>query len=626
MDEGARKFDIRPILRLVADGKWLLIAAALAGGVLFGVQAFLLAVPVYRATAVVILDTRSEDLGTGAIVAGLSGEVTEINTEIEVLRGRALLAQVVDGLDLVADPEFNRALVPDGWIVEARRAVREAILGPAPARGEGWAREATVSALQARVAVQAVPSSYVFRITVSAGDPVKAAWIADAVAAAYIDGQIAAKAAAVDAATAALAGRVAELEADLAAAEARLAGMTAAQDALTPDDLVGLDRALTETREALMAVEGEIATSPAGVVAEEVTARRAMLVADEAALAAEAEALAAAGRQIDQTWREVEVTRALYEDFLTRLKETAVQRELIRPDARILSAAVPPAVHATPRRAQTITMGMILGLVVAGGVLVLREGMVRTFRSVEEVEAATGRRVLATLPEMPGEAGRDTGRDLLRGLAERPLSPEAEAVRLLRTALALEPGGPLPGVIMLTSALPGEGKTTVAAALAQNLAAVGLSVVLVETDLRRRAFASFFGGVGTEGLVSVIQAEVGVEEAIFSADPLGFDVLAGITGSQAGLPDLLAADRFDDVMAVLRTGYDVVILDTTPLLTAPDARIVGRHAEAVIHCLRWNATTREETRAALRLLEGIGRGPAGIVLTRVEERRPGRLV
>jgi succinoglycan biosynthesis transport protein ExoP len=621
MDEGESKFDIRPILRLVADGKWVLVAGALAGGLLFALQAFLLAGPVYRATAVVILDTRSEEIiGAGAIVAGLSGEVTEINTEIEVLRGRELLGRVVDELGLVSDPEFNGALVEDPWTAQARRTVREAILGPPPPRGEGWEREATLSALQARIAVQAVPASYVFRITASAGDPMKAARIADAVAEAYIEGQIAAKAAAVDAATAALAGRVYELEAELVEAEARLAGMVAAQDALTPDDLVGLDRALTETRESLLALEGEIAALPQDGDSD-AAARRATLVADEAVLTARAAAMAASERRIDQTWREVEVTRALYEDFLSRLKETAVQRELIRPDARVLSAAVPPAVHASPRRAQTMTMGVILGLVVAGGALLLREGMVRTFRSVEEVERATGRRVLSALPEMPGE----TGRDLLRALAERPLSPEAEAVRQLRTALALEPGGPLPGVIMLTSALPGEGKTTLAAALAQNLAAVGLSVVLVETDLRRRAFAAFFGTSRSDGIVSVIHAELGAEEAIFAADPWGFDVMAGITGTQAGLPDLLASDRFADVMAVLRTGYDVVLLDTTPLLTAPDAQIVGRHAEAVIHCLRWNATTREETRAALRLLHGIGRGPAGIVLTRVEVRRPGRL-
>jgi Mrp family chromosome partitioning ATPase len=563
-------------------------------------------------------------LDMGAVVTGLSGETAEINTEIEVLKGRELLGRVVDDLGLVGDPEFNRALAPDPWTQRVKQALRSALPGmpTPPPRPEGWEREATISALQGRVSAQAVPSSFVFRITAESGDPEKSARIADAVAEAYVEGQIAQKAAAVDAATNALAGRVAELETTLAAAEARLVEMTGAQDALTPDDLIGLDFALTETRDALALIEGEMADLPAGVDEKAFTAQRDALEAQEDALVGQAEGLAVAERRIDQAWREVEVTRAIYEDFLTRLKETAVQREMIQPDSRILSHAVAPAVQARPTRTQTVTRGLIFGLVAAGAVILLRDGMVTTFRSRAEVEAATGLRVLATLPDIPGA----TGRDKLRALAERPLSPEAEAVRMLRTALSVDPGGPLPGVILFAAAHPDEGKTAAAAALAQNLAAVGHSVALVETDLRRQAFATFFGTGRGLGLVSVLGGETGVEQAVFTADPHGFDVLTGITGTQAGLPDLLASDRFDDAMAVLRTGYDVVILDTTPLLTAPDARVIGRHAEAVVFCLRWNSTTRDEVAAALRLLDGVGLRPPGIVLTRVTEGPKGRLI
>lgn len=625
MDETARSFDIRPILRLVRNGKWLLLAGALAGALAFGLQVFFLSSPVYRATAVVILDTRSGQLlDVNAVVTGLSGDTAEINTEIEVLKGRALLGQVVDRLSLVDDPEFNAALVADSWTQQLKDRLRTALPGvaPRPPRAEGWEREATISALQSRLTVQAVPSSFVFRITVDSGDPQKAAFLANAITQAYIDGQVTQKAAAVDAATAALSSRVGELEAALAQSEARLNELSGAQDALTPDDLIGLDSALTETRNALAEVEGELAALPAGADSRAIVARRDALAADEVALLRQADALAAAERQIDQAWREVEVTRAIYEDFLTRLKETAVQREMIQPDSQILSAAVAPSVHDQPRRMQSVTMGMILGLVVAGAILVARESMVTTFRSVAEVEAMTGLRVLARLPEIPG----DTGRDVLRSLAERPLSPEVEAIRMLRTALASDPGAPLPGVILFASALPGEGKTTAAAALAQNLAAVGLTVALVETDLRRHAFTAFFGPDRGKGLISVILGESGVEEAVSAAEPYGFDVLHGITGGQSGLPDLLASDRFDDVMAVLRTGYDVVLLDTTPLLTAPDARIVGRHAEAVVFCVRWNNTSRDDVRAALRVIDGIGLRPPGIVLTRVADMPQGRLI
>lgn len=619
MDERVRAFDIRPILRLIRDGKWILIAGACVGALLFGFQTFIMAVPQYRATAVVILDTRSgQILEMAAVVTGLSGETSEINTEIEVLKGRELLGKVVDALDLVSEPEFNAALVPDPWTARAKQALRAALPGsaPPPPRAEGWEREATITALQGHVAVQAVPSSFVFRITATSSDPAMAARIADTVAEAYISGQVTQKAMTVDAATAALAGRVTELESALNDAERRLSDLTRAQDTLTPDDLIGLDWALTQTRAAIATAQGDLALLPAGDATLSAAARRDALMAEEAALLERAAALAATERRIDQAWREVEVTRAIYEDFLSRLKETAVQREMIQPDSRILSYAVVPAVHASPRRSRTVTMGMVFGLVAAGALLLIREGLVTTFRSAEEIEEATGLRVVASLPEMPG----DTGRDVLRSLAERPLSPEAEAVRTLRTALSVEPGGPLPGVIMLTSARPDEGKTTAAAVLAQNLAAVGLSVALVETDLRRSTFTGFFGASPGGGLVSVIDGETGIEDAIFTAEPWGFDVLEGISGTTSGLPDLLASDRFDDAMAVLRMGYDVVLVDTTPLLTAADARIIGRHAEAVLYCLRWNSTTRDEARQALRLLDGIGAQPPAIVLTRVADR------
>jgi succinoglycan biosynthesis transport protein ExoP len=625
MDGGTRSFDIRPILRLVWDGRWLLFAGALIGMTVFGFQTFVLAEPQYRATAMVILDMRARQIvDEGAVVTGPSGETAEINTEVEVLRGRELLGHVVDALDLAADPEFNTALAPDPWTIRLKRTLWDAIPGAAerPARPDGWEREATIDALQNRVMVQAVPASFVFRVTATSTDPVKAARIADRITQAYIEGQIAQKAAAIDVATAALAGRVGELERALAASEGRLAELKMTQDALSPDDLIGLERTLRETRAAIARTEDEIATPLDQGDALAVIGRRDALVADEAALIERAVALSAAERQIDQALREVEVTRAIYEDFLTRLKETTVEREMIQPDSRILSQAVPPAVHATPRRSQTVTMGLVLGLLTAAAFLLLREGLTPTFRTAEEVEAATGLRVLASLPEMPG----DTGRDILRGIAETPLSPGAEAVRLLRTSLSVEPGGPLPRVIMLTSALPDEGKTNVTAVLAQNLATVGLSVVVVETDLRRRAFVPFFGQAPRGGIVSVITGEAGIDDTIHTAEPWGFDVLAGITGTQAGLPDLLASDRFDDIMAVLRRDYDVVLIDTTPLLTAPDARIIGRHAETVLFCLRWNRTTRDEVRRALRVLDAIGPQPPGVVLTRVTDRPRGRLI
>ena len=260
----------------------------------------------------------------------------------------------------------------------------------------------------------------------------------------------------------------------------------------------------------------------------------------------------------------------------------------------------------------SMAMGLVAGLAAAGVMMLGRNAPSRGLRRLERIEAETGLRVLATLPDLVGKGGAA----LLQDLAERPLSGAAEAVRTLRTALSVPPGSAVPQVILLTADEAGAATTQTAAALAQSLAGVGRSVLLVGTDLRSRDLAAFLGVTPPAGLLDVLGGDAAVEDAILRVDPWGFDVIAGLSGSQPGLPDMLAGDRFDDMMAVLRTGYDVVLLVTVALSEAPDARIAGRHADAVLLCLRWSGMDLDRARRAVGQLDGIGTRSPGIVVTR----------
>jgi succinoglycan biosynthesis transport protein ExoP len=660
MVEDPRKFDIRRFLAFFWEGRILLLIAAALGVLGFGYHAFYVASPIYQATTTVILETRREQLvDVNAVIAGLTGEPSEINTEIEVLRSRILMDRVADELALIEDPEFNKALTPDSLMSRVKHWILSVIPGlpPRPA-GVDRIRESVTDALLSHVTITAIPSSYVFRIRAKSNDPVKAALIADTIARIYVTMQIEAKENATRDAIVSLSVQVDELQAELFERESAIAAFAAAHD-LSGERIEG---DLSEARDALRAARGSLdrlvlrAADLAKATAPDAQARIAgddtlnlilerigeadapaafsqrlaevndIIIAEiaeteteiddlEQQIAALEESLdqsRAAQREHARNLREAEATRALYDDFLTRLKETTAHLGMIQPDARVLSAAVVPNVHSEPRRTQLLTIGLVFGLVAGAVVLLAKDAMVVTFSTSRDLVAATGHPVLGQVPVIPTSNGAGT----LRYLAEKPTSTAAEAVRGLRISLFNDSEIGPPKIILLTPAQQGDGATTVAIALAQNLAAVGKSVVLVDGDMRQSAFDDIFGAGTGKGLMSVLAEDAMLEEALFAVDPFGFEVLKGNSGAGPGNPDILSSDRFSDLVALLSDTYDVVLIDAPPVLAVPDARILGRLVHRIILVIRAGETTRSQTSDGLQLLDSLGPLPATLVLNR----------
>jgi len=251
------------------------------------------------------------------------------------------------------------------------------------------------------------------------------------------------------------------------------------------------------------------------------------------------------------------------------------------------------------------------GLFLALALVFLFERMNSSFRSTEELESRTGQPVIGTIPMAP-VTGR---RALLNYLVEKPTSSIAEAIRNLRTSVLLANVDNPPQVIMTTSALPGEGKTTHAIMLANNFAALGKKVLLIEGDIRRRVFSNYFDINGKAGLVSVFMGEASLEEA--TVEEGGFTVLQGeATGANAS--DLYSSNKFHDFIADLRTRYDVIIIDTPPVLAVPDARVLCRQVDGVIYAVHWDKTHRDQVRQGIRALESAGGKVLGSMLTQVD--------
>ena len=585
-------------------GKHWIMACAIAAGCAGVGYAKMIATPIYTAQSVVMLETREEQIvDLDSVIGGLSGDASVVNSEVEVLRSRGLMGKVVDQLKLAQDPEFNVVLRGQSRVDRLKALVRPPAV---PDQSPDKARDRAINHLLHVTEMRAVPNSLVFRIKVHGPKPEKTAQIADAIAGLYVRNQLDVKFQATEQATAWLTTRVTDLQADLEAAEARVTAFNAGTELISPEVLSGLERQLKDMRErsSALALGPETARGTA-----QLTALSLSQASLEAQIARQSEDMIA----LQQLTREAEATRLLYEHFLTRLKETSAQQGIQQADSRILSQAVVPGTPTSPDTMQIVLMSLLAGSLAASGVLMARDLRDTTFRSASGLESATALRVLGQIPLIPAN-GR---REMVEYLADKPASAAAEAVRNLRTSVLLAKADTPPQVFLSTSSLPAEGKTTNALALAQNLVGMGRSVVLIEGDIRRARLGPHLGLPPRDALGEVISGGVPVMEALQEVPHLGLHVLSGMQ-ARVNAADLFSSAAFHDMIRALREQFDVVIIDSPPVLVVPDARILSQVADTVLFTVRWNKTTRAQLDEAMRLFETSGQRVAGLILSQID--------
>lgn len=655
--------DVGAVMNVIWRGKIRIAATAAACLLLAAVYVHLLAIPVYRATAVVMMDTReAQVMGLESVLGGLSGDATAVNTEVEVLRGRALMGRVVDEMGLIDDAEFNPALAEPGPLARL-----SGLLKPAPPerRAKQQAklnRDGIISALLEKTSVQNIPLSLVFQITVETETPSKSAALADAIARLYIEDQLRVKFTATQEATLWLTARVAQLKSDLEAAENAVRDFRGQTPLIDAQSLAALDRQLKDTQQrhadtlrqsdALGARHSALATTEGRAAQARITGDMQMMrLADEAASSPRAavefdrryremitrtkqdadrallqsnalrNATATLTQDIarqsqdlitqDQLLREAEASRLIYEHFQTRLKETAVQQGIQKADSRLLSAAVLPAAPSAPRKSLILALVGVFGTLLGVVLVLLRERRANGLRTSRDLEALTGRVVLGQIPQIP-EKSRAR---MLDYLANHPTSAAAEAVRNLRSSLLLSNIDRTPKVIAITSAVPGEGKTTLTLALAQNMTAMGKKVLVIEGDIRRLVFGQHFKMPHDHGLLAVLSGDCTLANAVHPVALVG-DVLAA-QKTAINAADLFSSAAFGTMLGAARAVYDIILIDTPPVLVVSDARIIGQNVDATLLVVQWDKTSRNQVIDALHLLETVHLRIAGLVLGQI---------
>ena len=289
--------------------------------------------------------------------------------------------------------------------------------------------------------------------------------------------------------------------------------------------------------------------------------------------------------------RQAEVARTLYENFLSRFRETTEQAELHRPDARIIGYADAPKYPSHPNKPRTVAIGAIIGVMLGVMLAFLLEALDRGFRQAEQVEQVTGLSVLGNIPLLTPKKIKPVDY-----VVEKPLSQFAEAVRAVRAAIQLSNVDQPPKIILVASSLPEEGKTTFCATLGRVAALSGSRILLIDGDLRRPSVARALDMAPDVYLEDILAGEKELKSAVQADIKTGLHVLCG-KGSAPNAHDLLSSNRMRRLIQEAGEAYEMVIIDSPPLMGVSDAWNLAQAVDELIFLVRWADTPRDSVRA-----------------------------
>jgi len=323
--------------------------------------------------------------------------------------------------------------------------------------------------------------------------------------------------------------------------------------------------------------------------------------------------------QLNELQREAESSRQLYEEFLNRFKETTELEGITEADAAINALAPVPGGPSFPNTNLNLALGFMLGLALAGLVALVLEVLDNYFSTAEDVEEHAGAPYLGGIPlvaSVSGKPGQGPGDYLLA----KPHSGFAEAFRNLRAAILFADLDKAARTVAIVSSLPDEGKTSATFCLGRMCAMSGTRTIVIDGDVRRRQLTEIAGIKPETGLLEVLFGEVQLGRAIVSDEATGLHILP--LAERTHTPrDVFGSKAFDALLGALRSSYDLIIIDTGPILLLAETRVLARKVDQVVVAARWRKTNRGTLRETIKVLREFNANIAGVVLTFVDLRR-----
>jgi succinoglycan biosynthesis transport protein ExoP len=665
----------------------------------------------------------------------------DIESQIEILKSKAVATTVISRLNLVDDPDFS---INDDRLYSVSKAVR-VILGTSQ-NAKIDPKDRIFEEFEKRLWAYKVGSSSVVEVGFNSSNPERAAEITNAIAKAYIDDQLQAKAEEHRIATSWLRDRLQELGHDALAADTAVSKLKAKNNIISADGklmdeqqvaalndrLIGARARTSDAMARLNRFESLLASSnfdpaslgnldsvpdnPASALGSGLNAPEGQTLASpnntqiinslrqqyleyarreyeysakygsdhlavvnirltmksiRHAITEEVRRLAeiaksdfeetkqqqqAIEKQLEQavsqsrntsaaeaSIRELEVSakgyRSLYESFLQRYMGSLQQVSFPLSEARVISAASPPEKKTKPNPKMVLAFGVFGGIALGAALGFLREMKDRGFRTSAQIEEKLHLPCLSVVPLLrnrkvkkattksarPTDRGEEAvertiskGSGTWRMATAMPTSRFAESIRSIRFAIDLDPTKTPNKVVGLTSTLPHEGKSTIAASLAQLLANSGRRVIVVDCDLRNPSLSANLAPEAGAGITDILSGTRSLEDTIWTDSVTRLDFLPGRRAPHSNTSEMLCTEEIRKLFDQLRKSYDYVIVDLPPLAPIVDVRATTPLIDCFILVVEWGRTTTDVVEHALNTAPNVYDALLGIVLNKTD--------
>ena len=676
VDPFAATIDLNEIIDVLRR-QWPIIASVAAAPIVLGLIYLLVAAPRFTATASIMIDARRNQLFQAQQIVGEQPiDSTAMESHIEVLKSESVALAVIRNLRLVEDAEFSGAR--GGFLELFNR-----MIGTAPA-SEQIERTATENFLR-NLSVKRIGLSYVIDVAYTSLNPARSAQVANAVAEAYLAGELESKYQTIKRAGAWLQNRIAQLRAQTSAAENAVRAFKRDNNIVDTGRGLMTDQQLTDVNSQLIAARAASAEAKArldriddiarsevedATVADalkssvitklrtqylELTAREAewamrfganhQAVGNIRAQVKEiARAISEEVKRIAQTYRSdfeiakareasienslseliaqnaraaqaqvalrdlesaSQVSRTLHDSFLQRLMEATQQQTIPTSEARIVTAATEPLRKSAPKSLLVLAACSVVGLALGIASALARERLDRMFRVPAQVEDVTGVRCFGVLPTIEPatlvpeggsadqhEQTRSAG--LLRYAVNAPFTRFAETLRAAKVAADMHGGARTTQVIGIVSALPREGKTTIASNLAHLAAHIGYRTLLIDGDLRNPSLTRLATPTATEGLIEILTGARVEDEVIWTDPTTGLRFLPVVARLRLTHPaEILSSNAMADLLARQRDRYDYIFIDLPPIAPVVDVRAAAQLVDGFLLVVEWGRTARD---------------------------------
>lgn len=312
--------------------------------------------------------------------------------------------------------------------------------------------------------------------------------------------------------------------------------------------------------------------------------------------------------------READTNRTLYDGLLNRYNELNATAGISSSNISVIDAADRPTAPSSPNLIKNLLIALVIGMGFAAVALFVKDQLDDAIRVPEDVEAKLRLPLLSVIPKA---SDRDPDREM-----SDPKSPVSEAYNSLRAALLYSTSEGLPQVMLVTSAQPGEGKTTTSFAAAASLARMGRKVVLIDADLRRPSLHRRFDLPNERGLTELLTSNDAIESVVLATSQENLFAIA--SGPIPPSPtELVSSPRMEQIVQDLAHQFDVIVIDSPPILGLADAPALSALADGVIFVVESDRSHRGSLKTALRRLRAMRPILLGAVLTKFDPTRSG---